>query len=124
MSEKLAALRREISELAAGLAEMQRRAAAALHEAQVLGEELGIAVTNHRGARELEWLISEASRDAVADAAACLPGERRAYPLNVSKALGIVLPEALKNQAGVELEAVKGKLSLLRAEARLRELLP
>ena len=82
---KLEELQAQIAAQAETLRVVQKEATMELSTAQALGEQLGVAVSNFRGARELRWLVDTFGREVVCDAAACLPGARVGYPLNVDR---------------------------------------
>lgn len=49
-------------------------------------------ITNERAAREWQWLCDEVGEIAVRGHIAKVAGRRRAYPLNIARALGVKLP--------------------------------
>ena len=58
-------------------------------------DTLGAIVEKDRDRRELAWLRAQVGDDAIREAAAHLPGQRRPYVLNIARALGLVLPASL-----------------------------
>ncbi|MEP7295755.1 MAG: hypothetical protein ABI702_06155 [Burkholderiales bacterium] len=117
---KIEELQTQITAQVETLCELQKQAVMELATAQAVGEQLGVEVSNFRGARELQWLVDRFGREVVFDAAACLPGGRVSYPSNIARALRIKLPRELASPAGAELEAPKALLMLQRLRARLR----
>jgi hypothetical protein len=49
-------------------------------------------LTNDRARREWQWLCREVGETVARATIAALPGNRRPYPLNVARALGVALP--------------------------------
>ena len=49
-------------------------------------------LTNDRARREWQWLYREVGETVARATIAALPGNRRPYPLNVARALGVALP--------------------------------
>lgn len=58
-------------------------------------DTLGAIVEKDRDRRELAWLRAQVGDDAIREAVAHLPGQRRPYVLNIARALGLVLPAPL-----------------------------
>lgn len=50
-------------------------------------------ITNERAAREWQWLCEQVGSHTVRAAIQLLPGKRRAYPLNIARALHVKLPD-------------------------------
>lgn len=50
-------------------------------------------ITNERAAREWQWLCDQVGSHTVRAAIQTLPGKRRAYPLNIARALHVKLPD-------------------------------
>lgn len=55
----------------------------------------GVIVESTRDQRVLDWLIAQAGPEAVASACAQLSGNRRPFPSNIAKALGLTPPTDL-----------------------------
>lgn len=68
-------------------------------------------IQNDQDRRAVAWLIEKFGAEAVAEAEARIAGERRPYPSNIAKVLGVSLPEALKR---TENAAARQKLAELR----------
>jgi len=49
-------------------------------------------LTNDRARREWQWLCREVGETVARATIAALPGNRRPYPLNIARALGVELP--------------------------------
>jgi hypothetical protein len=49
-------------------------------------------ITNERGRREWLWIVSRVGERAALAAIAGLPGQSKAFPLNIAKALRLELP--------------------------------
>ena len=85
-------------------------------------DTLGAIVTNDRDRRTLAWLRAQAGDAAIRDTIAQLPGQRRPYPSNIARALGLVLPACLaQSTAGsaVRVEVAR-RLEALRATSASR----
>lgn len=63
-------------------------------------DSCGCIVTSDRDRRAVEWLKGQVGPDAVADAVDKLAGNRRPYPSNVAKVLGLSLPPVDQSQEG------------------------
>jgi hypothetical protein len=70
-----------------------------------------VIIENERDERTAAWLIETYGAEAVAEAETRIAGERRPYPSNIAKVLGVSLPEALKR---TENAAARQKLAELR----------
>lgn len=68
-------------------------------------------IENERDERTAAWLIETYGAEAVAEAETRIVGERRPYPSNIAKVLGVSLPESLKR---TENAAARQKLAELR----------
>lgn len=69
-------------------------------------------IQNDQDRRAVAWLIEKFGAEAVAEAETRIAGERRPYPSNIAKVLGVVsLPESLKR---TENAAARQKLAELR----------
>ena len=68
-------------------------------------------IENERDERTAAWLIETYGAEAVAEAETRIAGERRPYPSNIAKVLGVSLPESLKR---TENAAARQKLAELR----------
>lgn len=55
----------------------------------------GVLVLNDQDERAVAWLIDQVGYRAVEEACCRLAGRRRPYPSNISKALGVSLPESV-----------------------------
>ncbi len=56
------------------------------------GREMEPELTNDRARREWQWLCREVGETVARATIAALPGNRRPYPLNIARALGVALP--------------------------------
>jgi hypothetical protein len=70
-----------------------------------------VIIENERDERTAAWLIETYGAEAVAEAETRIAGERRPYPSNIAKVLGVSLPESLKR---TENAAARQKLAELR----------
>jgi hypothetical protein len=68
-------------------------------------------IQNDQDRRAVAWLIEKFGAKAVAEAETRIAGERRPYPSNIAKVLGVSLPESLKR---TENAAARQKLAELR----------
>jgi hypothetical protein len=68
-------------------------------------------IQNDQDRRAVAWLIEKFGAEAVAEAETRIAGERRPYPSNIAKVLGVTIPEALKR---TENAAARQKLAELR----------
>lgn len=55
----------------------------------------GVLVLNARDERAIAWLIDQAGFDAVQQACGTLAGNRKRYPTNLAKALGLSIPQSV-----------------------------
>lgn len=72
-------------------------------------------LTNTRAEREWKWLCQRVGEDIAKAAIANLAGNRRAYPLNIARVLGIELPdEALLPALKSNTDAARAALAEIR----------
>ena len=72
-------------------------------------------LTNPRAEREWRWLCQHVGEARARAAIANLPGNRRAFPLNIARALGIELPdEALLPALNSNTDAARAALAEIR----------
>ena len=50
-------------------------------------------LTNERAGKEWKWLCARVGEDRARAAIAKIPGERKAFPLNIARVLGLDLPQ-------------------------------
>lgn len=72
---------------------------------------MNIIVESERDRRTLTWLIEQVGESALESACTSLAGQRKAYPSNLAKKLGLVPPESLCRPSR---EQVQAHLSVLR----------
>lgn len=57
----------------------------------------GVLVLNARDERAISWLIDQAGLDAVQQACGRIAGNRKLYPSNLAKILGLSIPQSVIN---------------------------
>lgn len=70
-------------------------------------------ITNPRAAREWAWIVQQVGEQAALEALGKLPGNRRPYPLNVARVLGLRLPPDLA-QEPLDREKARQRIAALR----------
>lgn len=55
----------------------------------------GVLVLNERDERAIAWLIEQVGFDAVQQACGQIAGNRKLYPTNLAKVLGLTIPEVI-----------------------------
>lgn len=69
---------------------------------------------NKRDERAIAWLIDQAGFDAVQQACGEIAGNRKLYPTNIAKALGLLIPQTIITApASVARERIRELLTLL-----------
>lgn len=63
-----------------------------------MATQLEPLITNERGKREWEYIVSRVGEERARAAIAQIPGNRRPYPLNIARVLGIELPKNLAEE--------------------------
>lgn len=76
------------------------------------GAALGVIVSNDRDRRTLAWLRETVGDEAISAAVGHLVGNRKPYVSNVSKALGVAIPERLERP---DRETVRANLAAFRS---------
>ena len=66
---------------------------------------MNVILESERDHRTLAWLIEQAGEGAVERACASLAGNRKTYPSNLAKVLGLVLPESLSRPSRIQVQA-------------------
>lgn len=54
-------------------------------------------ITNERAKREWDYIVTKVGEERARAAIAQIPGNRRPYPLNIARVLGIRFPESVTN---------------------------
>lgn len=80
-----------------------------------LGQQpVGVIVLNARDERAIAWLIDQVGFDAVQQACGKMAGNRRFYPTNLAKVLGLSIPQSVILTPSSEArEHIRGLLSFL-----------
>lgn len=81
-----------------------------------MATQLEPLITNERGKREWEYIVSRVGEERARAAIAQIPGNRRPYPLNIARVLGIKFPESVINPPA-------SRESALQHLAKIREML-
>ncbi len=68
-------------------------------------------ITNERAAREWAWICDQVGECAALEAIDRLPGQRRAYPINIARALGLKLPASLADAPPADRATVQRHLA-------------
>jgi hypothetical protein len=64
-----------------------------------------IILEAERDRRTLAWLIDQVGESAVERACTNLAGQRKCYPSNLAKILGLILPESLSRPSPTQVQA-------------------
>lgn len=75
-------------------------------------------LTNDRARREWAWLVAQVGDQTARDAIARLPGNRKPYPLNVARVLGLTLPDNLASAPPAPPDVVRERLAELKRIVR------
>jgi len=79
----------------------------------------GVLVLNARDERAIAWLIDQAGFDAVQQACGKIAGNRKLYPTNLAKALGLSIPHSvIVTPSSVARERICDLLTLLSSPRR------
>jgi hypothetical protein len=79
----------------------------------------GVLVLNARDERAIAWLIDQAGFDAVQQACGKIAGNRKFYPTNLAKALGLSIPQSvIVAPCSVARERIRDLLTLLSSTGR------
>ena len=79
----------------------------------------GVIVLDARDERAIAWLIDQVGFDAVQQACAKMAGNRRFYPTNLAKVLGLSIPQSVILTPSSEArEHIRGLLSFLSSGRR------
>lgn len=79
---------------------------------------LGVLCANERDRRALAWLRERASDEQIAAAVASLAGNRKPYISNISKALGLQIPDSIvRTPKEIGLQRIRVLKQLLTVEA-------
>jgi hypothetical protein len=74
----------------------------------------GVVVLNARDERAIAWLIEQAGFEAVLQACKRIAGNRKLYPTNLAKILGLVIPQSVINTpASVARERIRELRAIL-----------
>lgn len=68
----------------------------------------GVLALNARDERAIAWMIEQVGFEAVQEACGRLAGQRRRYPTNLAKVLGLTIPNSVvSTPASVALERIR-----------------